>query len=69
LTPVLAADAAHHDHFPSHGAKRAKADGCGGAISGAESITPPGNRACAQRTTCTAGLLSSILAAGARQIT
>jgi len=73
LAPVAAADAPHDDHFFCHGANRSRAGGRGGVISGAESITPPGwiagNRACAQRTICTAGLLRSILAAGARHMT
>ena len=42
------------DEFVSHGVSRSSADGRGGLISGAVSITPPGwiagNRACAQRT-------------------
>ena len=73
VSTVAARDAAHDDGFARHGANRAKAGGCGGFISGAVSITPPGwiagNAACAHLTTCTAGLLSSILAAGARQMT
>ena len=51
-----------------HGASRASAGGRGGRISGAVSITPPGwiagNRDCAQRTTCTAGLFSSSFGGG-----
>src|SRR5690606_27202487 len=72
------ADVAHGDDIaiaPGHAAPlrdRAHRDACpaiaGGRISGALSTTPPGyragNRACAHRTICTAGLLTSTLACG-----
>jgi hypothetical protein len=68
---VSLADAVELDgHRPSPPAQVRRA---GGAISGWPSTTPPGKSAgncdCAQRITCTAGLLASTLACGAVHIT